>query len=168
MPKVSREPNNQSRAKTSAPAVTRPAARERHCDCSSAMRFLVRRNLVYFRRRKAAAANEPHVVGPRRLTSCERIGGLLTRHPRRPVAWSRQMVLAQTRGDEASRAQVRRPSRRKKSMSEVQYLNRELLWAAVQVNANVSWCKAKKSANRPPKIGAVAAAAAEITPLAAR
>ena len=29
MPKVSREPNNQSRAKTAAPAVTRPA-RERH------------------------------------------------------------------------------------------------------------------------------------------
>ena len=47
MPKVSREPNNQSRAKTAAPAVTRPAARERHCDCSSAtLRFLVRQNLV--------------------------------------------------------------------------------------------------------------------------
>ena len=28
----------------------------------------------------------------------------------------------------------------------------------VQVNANVSWCKAKKSANRPPNIGAIAAA----------
>ena len=97
-------------------------------DCASApLRHLVRQNLVvlcisgvdvYLRRRKATAANEPHVAGPRRLTSCEPICGLLTRHPRRPIAWSRQTVLPQTRGDEASRAQVRRPSRRKKSMSE--------------------------------------------------
>ena len=35
----------------------------------------------------------------------------------------------------------------------------------VQVNANVSWCKAKSPRNRPPKIGAVAAAAAEIHPI---
>jgi hypothetical protein len=96
-------------------------------DCASAtLRHLVRQNLVilcisgvdvYLRRRKATAANEPHVAGPRRLTSCEPIGGLLTRHPRRPIAWSRQTVLPQTRGDEASRAQVRRPSRKKTSMS---------------------------------------------------
>ena len=96
-------------------------------DCASApLRHLVRQNLVvlcisgvdvYLRRRKATAANEPHVAGPRRLTSCEPICGLLTRHPRRPIAWSRQTVLPQTRGDEASRAQVRRPSRKKTSMS---------------------------------------------------
>jgi transposase-like protein len=50
--------------------------------CPRILRPSEPRDRVGLRRRKATAANEPHAADPRRLTSCEPIGGLCNHRKR--------------------------------------------------------------------------------------